>query len=267
MPSRRASFHKFFEQSTLNRRSRASSSSVVDEIAPMWTIPARGTREAESHGASSSTSSVVPKSRRACSGPLPHAGPRVPPRPRGAPRARGGRWGECLGSSTWSVVPKSRRACSGRLANASLWSTLTTWRPRALQDSTKRAPMKPAAPVTRSVSDALTPPILRDLAWHLHLFFLCSGHDDQRVPETPFPAFQLRHPRGRGRSVEGAPRGRRQDVPDDGRGDVDGRARAVARGDDPAGEGPRHHLYGGEPRGGRLQSRGARPLRAHPALP
>src|SRR5664280_2709424 len=216
MPSRRASFHKFFEQSTLNRRSRASSSSVVDEIAPMWTIPARGKREAESHGASSSTS---------------------------------------------SVVPKSRRACSGRLANASLRSTLTTLTPRALQDSTKRAPMKPAAPVTRSVSDALTPPILRDLAWHLHLFFLCSGHEDQRVPETPFPAFQLRHPRGRGRSVEGAPRGRRQDVPDD------GRARAVARGDDPAGEGPRHHLHGGEPRGGRLQSRGTRPLRAHPALP
>ncbi len=46
-----------------------------------------------------------------------------------------------------------------------------------------------------------------------------------------------------------------------------GRARALARRDDPAGEGPRHHLHGGEPRGGRLQPRGARPLRAHPALP
>src|SRR5512140_2574736 len=60
-------------------------------------------------------------------------------------------------SSMSRTSPKSRRACSGRDVNASLRSTLTTGTPRALQDSTKRAPMNPAAPVTRSVSDALTP--------------------------------------------------------------------------------------------------------------
>src|SRR5450759_1725010 len=107
-----------------------------------------------------------------------------------------------------SSVPKSRRACSGRLAKASLRSTLTTGTPRALQDSTKRAPMKPAAPVTRRVSGALTPPILRDLAWHLHVFFLCSRHDDQRVREASFSPLQRRHARGRGRSLERALHGR-----------------------------------------------------------
>src|SRR5664279_4376427 len=193
----------------------------------MWTIPARGACEAESHGARSSTS---------------------------------------------SVLPKSRRACSGRLVNASLWSTLTTLTPRALQDSTKRAPMKPAAPVTRRVSDALssgvlTQAILRDLAWQLHVFFLFSRHDDQRIREAPLPPFQRRDRRGRGRSLEDPPRRRRKDVPDDGRRDVHGRARPLPRRDDPAGKGPRHHLHRSEPRGGRLQPRGARPLRAHPALP
>src|ERR1035437_9183873 len=123
-------------------------------------------------------------------------------------------------SSMSSSVPKSRWACSGRLAKASLRSTLTTGTPRALQDSTKRAPMKPAAPVTRRVSGALTPPILRDLAWQLHVFFLCSGHDDQRIRKAPLPPFQRRDSRGRGRGLEDPSPRRRKDVPDDGRGDV-----------------------------------------------
>src|ERR1017187_9212151 len=221
-PSRRAAFQTIFEQFTLKRVRSDSSSSVVAEIAPMWTTPDSSCRGAESQPSSSSMSSSVPKSR-------------------------------------W--------ACSGRLAKASLRSTLTTGTPRALQDSTKRAPMNPAAPVTRRVSGALTPPILRDLAWQPHVFFLCSRHEDQGVRETPFSPLQRRHTRGRGGSLEYASQRRRQDVPDDGRGDVHGRARPVARRNDPSGQGPRDHVHGGESRGRRLQPRRARPLRAHPALP
>src|SRR5829696_6765742 len=58
-------------------------------------------------------------------------------------------------SSKSTIVPKSRPRCSGRSVKLARRSTETTGIPRLPQDSTKRAPMKPAAPVTRSVPRAI----------------------------------------------------------------------------------------------------------------
>ena len=64
-----------------------------------------------------------------------------------------------------------------------------------------------------------------------------------------------------------APRRRRQDARHARRRHEHGRARAVARRDDPPRQGARDLLHRREPRGGHLQPRRARPLRAHPELP
>jgi hypothetical protein len=79
------------------------------------------------------------------------------------------------------------------------------------------------------------------------------------------PLQRCRAEGGRDR-LQQAPRQRRDDAGHAGRRDVDGGARAVAGGDDPAGEGARHQLHRRESRGGHLQPRRARLLRARAAL-